>query len=794
VLGTGAATQELAGRVRQVRGAVDAAVADSWLLVELDRIRLEQTSVKDGHFNEPIAAPLYAKALGAYGVDPAAPEAAAARVRGSRLREALLSALADWERVSQDEGERRRVEKVYQLALPPDSFRARLTAAVNRRDSAEVIKLAKEPSFRELPPASVFILAMMLTQFKEWAAAEQLLRNRLEDKPGDFWLNHQLGFLLYHQIPPRPEEAARYWTAALALRSDSPGVHLNLGNALKAKGDLDAAIRCYETALRIVPNYAMAHGGLGNALYAKKDLEGAIRCYRTALQINPKYANAHNALGNALHAKKDLNAAIDEYRAALRIEPHSACFHNNLGIVLIDKGDVKEGITELRAALDIDPKFVLAHANLGNAFRAKGDRPGAIAAYQKAIELKPDFASAHTNLGAELYHQGDIDGAIRCFRAALNFDPKDATAYTSLGVCLADKGDVPGALAAHQKAIALKPDDPDPHYNLGSALSKQNKLDEAIAAYREALRLKSDYPEAHYNLGLALQHKGQLDQAIAEYHEAIGTKQVYPGAYLTHYNLGNALAAKGKLDEAVAAYRGAIRLKKDFAEAHCNLGSALQDQGLFADAVRARKTGHELGSRRADWRYPSADWVREAERLVELDAKLSKVQKEEAKAADAAERLQLAWLCRQPYKQLNATAARFYAEAFDAEPKLAEDPRSGNRYKAACAAALAGCGQGKDADKVADRERTRLRQQALTWLRADLAAWRKQWEADQARFRPFLRQVMPYCLADIAFAGVHDPKALAKLPEAERQDWQKLWADVKELFAKAGEKSSKPEK
>jgi hypothetical protein len=40
------------------------------------------------------------------------------------------------------------------------------------------------------------------------------------------------------------------------------------------------------------------------------------------------------------------------------------------------------------------------------------------------------------------------------------------------------------------------------------------------------------------------------------------------------------------------------------------------------------------------------------------------------------------------------------------------------RYNAACCAALAAGGQGKDADKLDDKERARLREQACDWLRA----------------------------------------------------------------------------
>jgi hypothetical protein len=59
------------------------------------------------------------------------------------------------------------------------------------------------------------------------------------------------------------------------------------------------------------------------------------------------------------------------------------------------------------------------------------------------------------------------------------------------------------------------------------------------------------------------------------------------------------------------------------------------------------------------------------------------------------------------YKWLTAAAARFYAEAFAAEPKRAEDPASANRSGAARAAALAGAGQGEDAGSLRGERRCR---------------------------------------------------------------------------------------
>jgi hypothetical protein len=44
---------------------------------------------------------------------------------------------------------------------------------------------------------------------------------------------------------------------------------------------------------------------------------------------------------------------------------------------------------------------------------------------------------------------------------------------------------------------------------------------------------------------------------------------------------------------------------------------------------------------------------------------------------------------------------------------------------------------------------------------------------------------------DADLAGVRDPAALANLPEAERLEWQKLWADVDATLKKAAEPGKK---
>jgi serine/threonine-protein kinase len=317
------------------------------------------------------------------------------------------------------------------------------------------------------------------------------------------------------------------------------------------------------------------------------------------------------------------------------------------------------------------------------------------------------------------------------------------------------------AIRYYTAALALRPQSPGTHVNLGKALHAKGRLEEAVAESREAIRLKKDYAEAHHNLGVALKDKGRLDEAIAEFREAI------------------------------AEFQEAICLKKDYAEAHMNLGLALVQKGQFREGVAELRHGDELGSRDPHWPHARAQaQLRQAEQLVRLDDRIADVLRGNGQPKDAAERLGFAQLCQQPSKRLYAAAARFYSDAFTAEPKLVGEKPSDHRYNAACAAALAGCGQGKDADAPDEKERARLRRQALDWLQADLAAWGKLLEKEPDKLRPVIQQQLQHWQEDSDFAGVRGLEALAKLPEVERQAWQKLWADVEKTLAKAREGKS----
>jgi tetratricopeptide (TPR) repeat protein len=97
----------------------------------------------------------------------------------------------------------------------------------------------------ELSPQSLTALGSAL--HRSGANAASLVKAAQERHPADFWLNFLLGNVLART---KPEDAAGYYRAALAVRPDTSAVYNNLGTALKEKGQLGEAVKAYRKAIR----------------------------------------------------------------------------------------------------------------------------------------------------------------------------------------------------------------------------------------------------------------------------------------------------------------------------------------------------------------------------------------------------------------------------------------------------------------------------------------------------------------------------------------------------------------
>ena len=404
-----------------------------------------------------------------------------------------------------------------------------------------------------------------------------------------------------------------------------------------------------------------------------------------------------------------------------------------------DPKGLEQVIADLKAA-DFSPQLATALSRAAREFHV--DSTSLLAEAQ--TRYPADFW-LNVGLGAALYDEGRWDEAIGFLRASLAIRPDVSTAYSNLGAALyakdrnsQDRRDE--AIGYFQEALRVDPTSATAHSNLGSALGEMGPLDDAIGHFEQALRVDPKSAATQFNLGTALiRAKGRLDEAIDHLQQAVSINPKFAGA---HYNLGLALHTKGRLDEAIGHFEEALRISPGFAGAHSNLGNALADKGRLDEAI-----GH-------------------FEQALRIDPNSAIAHNNLGTALGEKGRLE--------------AAIGHFEQALRIEPKFAPAHKNlrSALYVAASDAVRAAAGQGSGSERLGEPERADKRRQALAWLRADLALMTRSLGDGKLSEK----SVAPW-QTDIALASVRDPAELAKLPDAEREQWQRMWVDISKLVS-----------
>ena len=295
----------------------------------------------------------------------------------------------------------------------------------------------------------------------------------------------------------------------------------NLGVALAGRGQLDAAMVHYRTALELDPDCAEAHNNLGIILAGRGEVEDAIAQYQRALELKSDYADAHNNLANSLAARGQIDAAIAHYRMVLDLKPDSVYAHFNLGVALAALGRPDEALDHYQKALELNPDLADAHGNLGAILADRGQIDAAIMHYQKALELKPDAAGVRREQDRVLALRQDFRQHLAERRALIQSRPSDAKLLDDTAWILATNPNPSfrnGAEAVElaQRAVKL------------TGNQDSRTLDTLAAAYAEAGRFAEAVQAAQKAIDLAVQqNKPAVAEAIQARRQAYETKTAF---------------------------------------------------------------------------------------------------------------------------------------------------------------------------------------------------------------------------------------------------------------------------
>jgi len=171
--------------------------------------------------------------------------------------------------------------------------------------------------------------------------------------------------------------AAEALAHASAIDSNSPGLHILLGDVYRERWQYQEAEQEYRRALTLSPGNAGALLGLTLTLIANSEFDEAQKLTDEALKTNPDDPETNSVMGEILCSRQDFSGAEPYLKKALRSKPELLPHvHALLGRVYAETARTQDAIAELTLGL-ADDRDGGIHYQLGRLYLKIGDKESA---------------------------------------------------------------------------------------------------------------------------------------------------------------------------------------------------------------------------------------------------------------------------------------------------------------------------------------------------------------------------------------------------------------------------------
>jgi protein O-GlcNAc transferase len=438
------------------------------------------------------------------------------------------------------------------------------------------------------------------------------------------------------------EEARRAFERAIRINPKYVPARVNMGNALVALKQDDAALTEFLAAVAAQPNdfLALKNIGLIYGRQAKFDLavkylEHAGELAPQDQEINVAVAEAQISVGKGPEARRVIAALARTGQLGTRNR-------ETLGLLWLENGEPQDAVDLVRD----DPGLAAQFYRLGYEKAESEFDAGRYQNTRRILEVIRDLrnpdAAFHDLLGSAYYAIDDPKKASQEFQDAVRLEPADPEHYFKLGMVFLKHRTADPAIYVYETALKSRPDVPKLWLGLGLSQYLASRLNEAEQSLRKALALDPQYDAAYVVLGDLLEQSKRTADALDVFRKAM---EIHPNLYLPYYYYGK-LASKEEHEysaEAIEKLRKAISLNPNFSEARYELGKALVQAGQTSEGIQQLNKSLELNPDLAQSHYQLAriykkldDQVRSSEHLRRFEETSRK-----AKPEDLIQRLEV---------------------------------------------------------------------------------------------------------------------------------------------------------
>lgn len=263
-------------------------------------------------------------------------------------------------------------------------------------------------------------------------------------------------------VSERPREAVEHYRRAVAALPEDAEARRNLALALRAIGDLDAALAELEQAARIDPESHVVAFDLGNLQLARGAHQAAADRFAASLALEPDFVPARFNLANVELLSGRAADALANLELVLALDPGHQRARYQAAMAKARLGRTDEAARDLDALHASDPGYAPALLGLAELRRQSGDLAGARAAYEEVTRRGGEASfrvDAVLGLASLARAEGLADAEIDHLRAAAVIAPERDDVRDELARTLERAGRFLEAAREREVLVELRPDD-----------------------------------------------------------------------------------------------------------------------------------------------------------------------------------------------------------------------------------------------------------------------------------------------------------------------------------------------
>jgi Flp pilus assembly protein TadD len=415
-----------------------------------------------------------------------------------------------------------------------------------------------------------------------------------------------------------------FTTCALSAQTTDDAARRIQG--LIQEGDLGAARKEVEEAIKAAPKNASLYNLQGVLLAQQGDSAGAEKSFKTAIELAPSYSGAYANLGRLyqLASKNDPDArskALEVYEKLLKFDPANPEANYQVAVLLFQKGSFHSSLEHILRLPAQDQAHAPALALLCGDLAGQGEQSRAAEAANRLLQsddlaeadvllILPTLAKVKNqalavklleglearglagfeslrSLGLAYKQDGKLELARSKLEKAFQLQPNSVSVLMSLAEVADQQHDYQGALEYLAHARELDPKNAAIQFFWGIVCIEQNLGMEAYQSLKKAVSLEPENAYYNYALGVVAAQFVSASESIAYFQKYCQLKPEDPRGRLA---LGIAYFGSHDDEKAQKVMESIVQYPETAATAHYYLGRIASHEGDFDKAVR------ELGS------------------------------------------------------------------------------------------------------------------------------------------------------------------------------------------------------